>query len=217
MIILRTGDTLFYKNMNAVTSKLQHWVLNTILSHSSVICGLLGVKAEPIELEADIKVRIHTFNTNDKNIEVWRWHNDMIPQEIIDRVIDDYRKRYEDHWYGFIQWLTIAIRRVFELTMPKKKDQIRKWNILWGWGTTCSELTYLIETSILQGSYDYWRDKLSRVHVNDDRKQDYFHKVTMVAGYLTCWKKYNPNTFTPKDQQNLYILLKHLKIKTQVW
>jgi hypothetical protein len=222
MIKLQTGDSIFYKDIKAFLSRIQQWVLNTNLSHTSVICGRLWgkdiAKLEPIELEADIKVRIHSFNANPQNIEVWRWYTDIIPQEIIDRVLDDYRRRYEDHWYGFIQWLTIAIRRISELVIPSKyRDNVKRWNILWGWGTTCSELLYLIETTILRDSFNFWKYKLICAHPNDDRKYEYKHKMMLVEVFLFEWKNYNKDTFTPKDQKEIYIKCNYLGIKGRVW
>lgn len=214
------GDTIFYKGINKFLSKVQQKVLNTDLSHSSTICGHLWTKdiamMIPIELEADIKVRIHSYNHGDgKYREVWRWiNNELIPQEIIDRVVSDHRNRYEDHWYGFIQWLTIAIRRLFEVLMPKKVDEIRKWNILWGWGTVCSELIWESDTTILDQAIDHWGTKMITAHVNDNRREGYKTNWFVCKVYRNYFDAYNPNTVTPSDLRNIY---RQSKMKIRRW
>lgn len=183
---LQIGDTVFYTNIKVFTSKLQHWVLGTELSHSSYIAGTMDDSV--IELEADIKVRIHTFlrhwfdEVDMKHRQVFRYNPEFIDQQIVEEVIRELRYEYEDKPYGFIQWPAIAIRTLFERLGFK---EARKWNILWGWGVSCSELLYYGEKEIIGRNFA--------------KKPKSVLQAMLYELYL-----YNPETFTPKDLREIY-------------
>ena len=86
---------------------------------------------------------------------------------------------YEGELYGFISWITIAIRHFFKRLGFKNT---RNWKILWGWGVICSELLYYytLEVSVREmEGYNQW----------------HFLWVELM--------KYNPNTFTPQDLRDI--------------
>ena len=185
-INLMPGDTVFYRNIPVFTSKVQQWVLGSDLSHSSYIAGLFDESV--MELEADIKVRIHTFlkKTNDeinpKHRQIFRYNPELINQDIVLEVLREIRFEFEDRFYGFIQWPTIAIRTMFERLGFKSA---RGWNILWGWGISCSELLYEGEKRIWQRNF-----QMNRNPRLQEALFDLYH--------------YNKDTFTPEDLRKIY-------------
>ena len=136
--MIKLGDIIFYKNIPEFGAWLQRWVTNTIYSHVSIS---LGNKLSEIdaygEFEADLKVRLHSFHRRSKNMDVLKIIG--VPYQILWSTLKAVIILYEGKTYGFISWLTIAIRYVFEKLGFK---EVYRWNILWGWGVICSELVY---------------------------------------------------------------------------
>ena len=181
---LQIGDTIFYTDINDnIGSKLQHWVLNSNLSHSSYIAGLFGLSV--LELEADLKVRLHTFLKKwDDEIDIthrqiFRWNPEYIDQQIVEEVITEIRYEFENELYSFYQWIAIAIRVLFERLGFKKA---KKWNILWHSSKrpVCSELLYHGEKRIIERNFDK------------------SHKPVLQE-MLYEFHQFNPDTFTPED------------------
>lgn len=190
---IQTGDTVLYTNLNAFTSKLQHWVLGTNLSHSSFVAGLFDDSV--LELEADLKVRLHTFlkswtdQIDYSHRQIFRYNPELIDQQVVEEVIRELRFRFEDETYGFIQWPAIAIRTLFERLGFKNA---KKWDILWGWGVVCSELLYYGEKEIAQRNYN----------------KNHF---SVLQEYLYELHQYNPDTFTPEDLRKIYYKFPSIK------
>ena len=170
---LKVGDLIFYKNIPSFLSRVQQWYLKTIYSHVSIFSGTTEMNLNQ-EFDADLRVRFHTFRGITSKRDVFRFKDvsyDVLWQST--RAVADL---YEGELYGFISWLTIAIRHFFKRLGFKNT---RSWNILWGWGVICSELLY------------YFVEDVSG---------------RMMARGLPLWdslwlqmRKYNPNTFTPQD------------------
>ena len=176
--MIHLGYLIFYKNIPEFGSWLQRWVSNTIYSHVSIS---LGNKLDAIddcgEFEADLKVRLHSFHKRTESMDVLQiigvphqtlWHS-------LKYVID----MYEGKTYGFISWLTIAIRYGFEWLGFK---EVYRWNILWGWGVICSELVwyYIMEIA----------DRMI------DAKGTNFTLWSQLSFELS---RHQADTFTPKD------------------
>lgn len=196
---LQIGDTVFYRNINDnILSKTQHWVLGTDLSHSSFIAGLFDDSV--IELDADLKVRIHTFlrhwfdEIDTTHRQIFRYNPEFIDQQIVEEVIRELRYEYEDKLYGFVQWPAIAIRTLFERLGFK---DAKKWDILWGWGVVCSELLYYGEKEIAMRSFAK-------------------NKKNILQEYLYELYQFNPDTFTPKDLREIYYKFPMIK-KEMIW
>lgn len=196
--VLIIGDRIFYRNMTAITSRIQQWVLKTELSHISGIIGVMN--GSLMELEADFKVRVHTFlrdildRIDPKHHQIFRWSNEYIPMHIQYDVMNDFRFRYEDHQYGYFQWVTIGLRRFFEWLGC---ENVRSWNILWGWGNTCSELYAKIDKMMIEDSMDFWL-------VNPLPNGEHIRKYNRLSGMLHVYNRYNVNLITPVDQRHIY-------------
>ena len=158
--MIHLGYLIFYKNIPKFEAWLQRWVTNTIYSHVSIS---LGNKLSEIdaygEFEADLKVRLHSFHRRSGNMDVLKIIG--VPYSVLWYSLKYVIDKYEGKTYGFISWLTIAIRYAFEKLGFK---EVYKWNILWGWGVICSELVYYYfiliaeEMNITQGTnFTLWR------------------------------------------------------------
>lgn len=202
-MLLVTGDTIFYRGLTGFSSRLQQVVLNTDLSHSSYIAGLLNEKTY-LELEADIKVRLHSFldigDPFDKeHHQLFRWNPEIIDQKIVEKTLFNLRHFFEDKYYGFGQWLTIAIRRAFELLGAK---EARSWSIrfLGDFGTVCSELLYFGDKIILEETH--------KLNARPQYNQ-------MILNMLKEFGKYNHNLFTPPDLRKIYYEFPKIKYEVK--
>lgn len=197
---LKKNDTVFYKNIKGITSEIQHWALKTNLSHCSKIYGVVSPSGEILEYEADLKIRLHTFGIPIEIIdpqyrEVFRWKEGVLNEQVVTDETARQRAKSEGSTYGFMQWLTIGIRRLLEITLPKKyADRVRGWRILWEKGETCSETLYYIEfNNALFSAISYAGNpekNIIRRRLND---------------FTTVMTRYNPHTFTPVDLKNIYL------------
>ena len=170
---MKLGTVIFYKRIPTFLSWVQRKVLKTQYSHCSVMAGFLLDK--PMEFEASIKVSFHSYGDSPNYRD---YYEPDVPYAVVYRILKNIRDEYEGKTYGFISWFTIFIRRIFEITLPKKyKDKVKGWNILWGWGVICSELLwyYFDELSLEMG----WHKFHYELH------------------------KFNPSTFTPPDLAHL--------------
>ncbi len=174
--MIKLGSIIFYKNIPTFLSWVQRVLTNTIYSHTSISIGILTLFNKQVEFEADIKVRLHSFDKRTENMDVL---------ELIDVPYKTRREaikgllHFDGRSYGYIQWLAIFLRFTFKRMGFKNTH---KWNILWGWGTTCSELVYwylrAICPSMMRGEnqwYQLWYDLY----------------------------RHNPDTFVPQDIADL--------------
>ena len=167
---MKIGSVIFYSRIPSFLSWVQRQVLGTPYSHTSILCP--DYMNKPIEFEADLKVRYHTYEHSNKHRDIYELID--VPDEVILFVLHQLRK-YEDKIYGFVSWLAILIRRIFEVLGFKNA---KSWDILVDKDLVCSELLwhYLNKISNIMG----------RVNGNWAVFQDELHI-------------YNPNIFTPKD------------------
>lgn len=173
-MILRKGDIVYYKHIPEFLSDIQHKILNTPYSHTSIIAGHTDTQ-RLLEFEADVKVRLHSYSHSIPYREVWEWID--VPEDVLSQVIEELIFEYEGKLYGFIQWPTIFIKRCFELLGFKNA---RSWKILWGWGVVCSELLYyfvekVAKTMLARTLEVKWELLIDELHI------------------------YNKDTFTPVD------------------
>ena len=167
---MKIGSIIFYSRIPSFLSWVQRQVLGTPYSHTSILCP--DYMNKPMEFEADLKVRYHTYEHSNKHRDVYELVD--VPDEVILFVLHQLRK-YEDKIYGFVSWLAILIRRIFEVLGFKNA---KSWDILVDKDLVCSELLwhYLNKISNIMG----------RVNGNWAVFQDELHI-------------YNPHIFTPKD------------------
>src|SRR3990167_2505029 len=141
---MKLGSVIFYKNIPSFLSWGQRFVLKTKYSHLSICRGKdsLGLT---LELEANIQVDTTTYHPDNEHRDVYEFID--TPEQVIKTVLIQIIHDYEEKTYGFISWLTIFIRRIFELLGFDAKG----WNILWGWGIHCSELGfyYLMKIAVI--------------------------------------------------------------------
>jgi hypothetical protein len=136
-----------------------------------------------MEFDADLKVRFRSFHSLSPNMDVLIVNApDHIKQQALSYVVE----QYEDRSYGYIQWLTIFLRFTFQKLGFRNA---KSWNILWGWGITCSELIYSYLWEIcrlmeIEGGVMY-------------RRHSPWYLVQLTLRY------YNKNTFTPSDLEVL--------------
>lgn len=133
--MLTIGTIIFYKDLTALTSRIQQIVLGIPYSHNSIFIGnnQLGRLQE---FEANLELGTTTFYPDPLHRELYSIN---APQEIIIEVLNQLIDDFEERVYGFIQWPAIGLRRLFEILGFKNA---KSWNILWGWGVVCSELIY---------------------------------------------------------------------------
>jgi len=162
---MKLGTIIFYKNISGFTSWLQRRVLGIPYSHNSIYIGINEL-GRMEEFEANLEVGTTTFTDSVEHREVYPLN---IPEDTIKKVLNQLINEYEENSYGYISWVAIFLRRCFELCGFNAKG----WNILWGWGVTCSELVYYYFL------YLAWEMKWEDL-------QNFL--------YL-----YNPNTFHPGD------------------
>ena len=197
---LLPGDTILYANIDEFLSKIQHKVLGTNLSHSSKIYSQL--KDTVLELEADVKVRLHTYSYLDDDIdlkhrEIYRWNPQIFRQDLMNEVLEQVRKEFEGELYGFVQWPTIGIRRLLETILPGViAKRVRSWHILYKWGVSCSELLHVDEQRILDIHIEYY--KKNQIEIGYERA------VTYMQDMKRELERYNKDIFTPEDLRVLY-------------
>ena len=181
---MKTGDLIFYKNIPEFGSWLQRIVTNTIYSHVSILAGYNKNIAKLMEFDASHFVRFRSFFTQSKSMDVMILSGVSIEVKIkaLRTVVD----AYEGRSYGYIQWLTIALRFLFQWMGFR---DTRGWNILWGWGITCSELVYayLIE--------------LCRLMEEEGGRQ--WRNESPWARIQSVLKTYNSDLFVPEDINDL--------------
>jgi len=174
---MKLGSTILYQRIPSFLSWVQRFVLKTPYSHSSIIAGFM--LNNDIELEADIKVRLHSYGHSDKYRDVYELVDD-VTYAVAHDVLVSIRQEFEGETYGFISWPAILIRRIFEIVLPKKYSvKVKGWDILWGWGVICSELVWYfykaVADAMIERGFERWTIFLEEL--------------------LT----YNPNLFHPKD------------------
>lgn len=176
--MIQLGDLIFYKNIPEFGAWLQRVVTNTIYSHASIS---LGQKLDQIdkmgEFDADLKIRLHSFSKRSKSMDVLQIIG--VPYSIKWTALKYVIDRYEGKTYGFISWLTIAIRYAFERLGFK---EVYRWSILWGWGVICSELLY------------YYFIKLADLMIAEGN-----YRIGIWAKFRFELQRHQADTFTPKD------------------
>ena len=176
---MKLGNLIFYKNIPEFGSWLQRWVSNTIYSHVSIIAGYNRNIGKLMEFDASYFVRFRSFEHRRPE------HMDILAvnatREIKVQALINVIDAYEGMSYGYIQWLTTALRFLFEWMGFKG---VKSWNILWGWGVFCSELVYyyLMEIAI-------------QMEVSDEppNKRMQWH---LIKRHLLT---FNPDIFVPQD------------------
>jgi len=178
MIDIPIGAFIFWKNIKTFQSSLQRFWTNTIYSHTSIYAGY-GINRD-FEFEASTLVLLSTYNR--RNLP----KNDIIafkdvPEKIRIKALEKIIKEYEGELYGFISWLTIFLRYLFQKIGFKN---VHKWNILWGWGVICSELIWY-----------YMIEVISEMMLTADNNKwtHLFMKIN----------EYNPDTFAPQDLKDI--------------
>jgi hypothetical protein len=195
---LIAGDTLYYKNMPGALSWIQRVVMDMEYSHCSLAVGRLRVIPHlypllPLEFEADIKVRLHSFKRDDEidpaHREVYRLRN--VPDWIINEAILELIEEFDGEVYAFLQWLSIFIRRCGEWG---GFDKAQSWKIFWRWTLTvvCSELLYYFVEKIANKMINFLNDS---VHLSKSDKE----LLATWRAVLIKLGTFNPDTFTPKD------------------
>lgn len=176
---MKYGQYIFYKNIPNFLSWIQRVVTGTIYSHVSIAIGWIQKIQRELEFDADLKIRFHSFPKRSEYMDVLQLVG--VPHRIREKVINEIVEGYENLSYGYIQWLTIGLRFLFE----KMGYDAKGWNILWGWGVTCSELTY----------YDTLRtaEEMMSDRASTDLQQLQWGMLVFIL------KKYNPNLFVPED------------------
>jgi len=196
------GTIILYKNITTITGKIQRlwWRITRQpykqYSHLSVQAGTSTLGRE-LEAEANAQVDQTTFKYNPNNMDLFMPNAN---QDNIKLALNTAIDTYEETLYGFISWLTIVIRGIFEMLGFKN---VKTWNILWGWGIMCSEFGWHYMT--LLASYEM-RLTLQRMQVTremDDIAYLLKHKDRWMAFYQDI-RSYNPNTFTPIDARVLF-------------
>ena len=167
---MKIGSLVFYKNIKGFTSWVQRVVLGTDISHVSIYIGrdqmgnMMEFEANPywvdrttLRLKSPEQMEIYEINLPEKDIK-----------DTLNFLIEE----LEETKYSYVQWLTTFIRQCFEWLGFDAKG----WKILWGWGSTCSEVVY-------HHLYNLPFDDLGN----------------MLAELL----KYNPNTFHNRDIKDI--------------
>ena len=133
---MKIGSLVFYKNIPGFTSWLQRKVLGTDISHVSIYIGKdeMGMMME-FEANPYFCDRTTLKLKPKENMEIWEIN---LPEDFLKDSIRFTIYELEETKYSYIQWLTTFIRRCFEWIGFDAK----KWNILWGWGMTCSEVVW---------------------------------------------------------------------------
>ena len=164
---MELGSIILWKNIKTFGSRLQRWWTYTIYSHTGIFAG--SSECGNLEFEADLKVRFHIYKDSYKEkcdiIKIKA--SDEVRKEALQYVVDT----FENEMYGAISWFTIFLRFLFQRIGFKNT---RQWNILWGWGVHCSELTW------------YY---LRRIEKNMDWDIEL--------------DEYNPDIFVPQDLRNI--------------
>lgn len=143
---MKFGTIVFYKNIKGFTSWLQRVVTGYPYSHSSIYVGqdafdyMMEFEANPLKVERT-RLRIK----KPEQMEIYEFTCDeAILKEICGGLIEE----FEGEKYGYVQWLTTFIRICLERLGFKKA---KNYNILWGWGKSCSEVVYhLLERAFLR-------------------------------------------------------------------
>lgn len=195
------GMIILYKNITTWTGVIQRFWWRVTrqpykeYSHLSIYAGI-STLGRHIEAEANIQVDQTTFKYNPKNMDVWiPKASERNIKQALNEAIDD----HEEKAYGFISWLTIVIRGIFEMLGFDAKG----WNILWGWGVMCSEFGW------------YYMNKLASLEMRDAlnkmRYESNMGNLKPLLQHKDLWHnfyinlhKYNPNTFTPIDARVLF-------------
>jgi len=177
--MFKYGSINFYKNIGQFSSWLQRVVNKTIYSHNGLIAGQISETGRSLEFEANLQVGFTTWRSS-VNTETYEWIGvaDGIIHYAMHKVIEE----YEEKSYGYISWLAIFLRRMFEKLGFKKA---RGWSILWGWGIHCSELIYyyLLEICTLM----HWEEEINWL------------------------REFNSNLFTPQDTRDFIDEFNRLK------
>jgi len=133
---LKIGSLVFYKNIKGFTSWVQRVVLGTDISHVSIYIGkdemgnMMEFEANPYWVD-----RTTLRLKSPEQMELWEIN---LPEEDIKNSLNSVIWILEETKYSYIQWLTTFIRQCFEWLGFDAKG----WKILWGWGTTCSEVVW---------------------------------------------------------------------------
>lgn len=196
------GTIILYKNITTITGKLQRlwWRITRQpykqYSHLSIHAGVSTLGRE-LEAEANTQVDQTTFKYNPNNMDLFMPN---ASQDNIKLALNNAIDEHEETLYGFISWLTIVIRGIFEMLGFKKA---KSWNILWGWGVMCSEFGWY--DMYLLASYEM-RDALNKMGATRDMAE-----VGILVNHKNAWMDffrelhtYNPNTFTPIDARVLF-------------
>ena len=133
---MKIGSLVFYKNIKGFTSWVQRVVLGTDISHVSIYIGkdemgnMMEFEANPYWVD-----RTTLRLKSPEQMELWEIN---LPEEDIKNSLNSVIWILEETKYSYIQWLTTFIRQCFEWLGFDAKG----WKILWGWGTTCSEVVW---------------------------------------------------------------------------
>lgn len=196
------GTIILYKNITTITGKIQRlwWRITRQpykqYSHLSVYAGE-STLGRQLEAEANTQVDQTTFKYTPDNMDLFMPNAN---QDNVKLALNQAIDAHEETLYGFISWLTIVIRGIFEMLGFKKA---KSWNILWGWGVMCSEFGWYY--MYLLASYEI-RDAFNQIAmpVGMDKVKRLIQKRDKWLAFYQDLHTYNPNTFTPIDARVLF-------------
>lgn len=196
------GTIILYKNISTWTGVIQRfwWRITRQpykqYSHLSIYAGV-STLGRQLEAEANTQVDQTTFKYTPDNMDLFMPNAN---QDNVKLALNQAIDAHEETLYGFISWLTIVIRGIFEMLGFKN---VKSWNILWGWGVMCSEFGWYY--MYLLSSYEM-RDALNKMSAPRDMAE-VGRLITHKNAWMDFFKDlntYNPNTFTPIDARVLF-------------
>ncbi len=211
---MRLGSIILYKNINAVTAWVQRFVLSTLYSHSAVYSGQ-SEAGYMEEWEANLQVGTTRFKPLPENqMEIYTLQN--VPIDIVKQALDEVSDELDERGYGYIQWLTIFIRRIYEWLLPERFHyRVKARRILWGWGIICTEAVWRFLHRVFSLVVIRSRDiatvdrGLSIKYALEKYNKDTFHNVDLaeIMNYHTFFfkKDYGDDSVAPNTYSGVAI------------
>lgn len=196
------GTIILYKNISTWTGVIQRfwWRITRQpykqYSHLSIYAGV-STLGRQLEAEANTQVDQTTFKYTPDNMDLFMPNAN---QDNVKLALNQAIDAHEETLYGFISWLTIVIRGIFEMLGFKN---VKTWNILWGWGVMCSEFGWYYMSLLASYEMRLALQRMQATREMDDVAYLLKHKNRWMAFYQDL-HTYNPNTFTPIDARVLF-------------